>query len=313
MIDVLLATYNGEAYLPELLASLKSQTRTDWCLIVRDDGSTDGTISLIESWAKENTVKVRVLKDGRTRLGPCGNFSALLEASEAPYFMFCDQDDVWLPGKMALLLNAIRDVETRRGAQTPILAHSDLIIVDESLRPMHGSFWGEWGSHPSRWPSNRALILQNRVTGCALMGNGALRALSSPIPRTAAMHDWWVALVAVFAGELIELETPTVLYRQHGGNSVGAKSWKLTALFRRFLSDPFLAVKRTRSVISKTQDQASTFAERFCGKVDSEIIELCRAYASLRNRSIVERKLFFSRRKIWPNNLYRAGLFWLFV
>lgn len=313
MIDVLLATYNGEAYLPDLLESLEQQAYADWQLIVRDDGSTDGTLSIIEEWAKEHPGKVRVLRDGRSRLGPSASFGALMEASEAPYFMFCDQDDVWLPEKMTVLLNAVCDAEKRRGTHAPVLAHSDLILVDENRRPLGASFWRQQGTLPSSRHSHRGLILQNWVTGCALMGNGALRRHAFPIPQEAVMHDWWVAMVAAFAGELVELSTPTVLYRQHGGNSIGAKGWGVLDLLGRFFSEPFAAIERTRSVIRKTQAQAAVFANRFAAMVDAKTIDLCREYAALGKKGFWERKAFFVRRRLWPTNRYRAGIFWFFV
>ena len=313
MIDVLLATYNGEKHLAELLESLERQTCVDWQLIVRDDGSTDRTLSVIEAWAKDHPGKVRVLQDGRTRLGPSANFGALLEASEAPYFMFCDQDDVWLPDKMMLLLNAVRDAERQRGAHTPILAHSDLMVVDERRRPVSASFWRQQGTHPTSRHSHRGLILQNWVTGCALMGNIALRSLALPIPQEAVMHDWWVAMVAAFAGELVELNTPTVLYRQHGGNSIGAKGWGALDLLVRFLREPFASIERTRSVIKKTQSQAAVFANRFADTVDARTIDLCREYGAVGTKRVWERKAFLVRRGLWPPNRYRAGIVWFFV
>src|SRR5829696_7008565 len=94
--DILLATFNGARFLPEQLASIEAQTHGGWRLIVRDDGSDDGTRSIIEAFAERHGERVRFLRDGRSQLGACGNFAALLEASDAPYFMFCDQDDVWL-------------------------------------------------------------------------------------------------------------------------------------------------------------------------------------------------------------------------
>lgn len=312
MIDVLLATYNGAKHLPELLLSLERQTCPEWRLLVRDDGSTDGSLSLIEEWSKHRPQPVFILPGGG-RLGPRGNFAALLASSDAPYFMFCDQDDVWLPHKIALLHRAVLDAEARRGTKTPILAHSDLVVVDDQLRELNRSFWEQQGTSPASPHSDHTLLLQNRVTGCAVLGNASLRDAAMPIPNEAVMHDWWTALVASFTGELLEITTPTVLYRQHEMNTIGAKGWRAADLVRRLLNDPSAAVQRTRSVIQKTQRQAGAFADIFAGRIDAQVIDICREYSILSGKGFLERKVFLARRRLWPANRLRAAIFLCFV
>lgn len=314
MIDVLLATFDGEKYLPDLLASLERQTHPDWQLIVRDDESTDGTPSLIEDWAARQGDRVRILHDGRSRLGTCANFGAVLEASDAPYFMFCDQDDVWLPDKMTELLRSIRQAEEQRGTETPTLAHSDLIIVDEDLHELHRSSWRyqRLFKASSRHRRER-MILHNPIAGCATIGNAALRQAALPIPNEAYMHDWWVVLVAANLGNIVENPVPTMLYRQHGSNTIGAKSWNLSDVASRFVRNPAAAAERTRLVIEKTQRQAAAFAEIFMDRLDPETAELFSGYARLRDVSYWKRRLFFSRWRLWPDNWLRAATLWWFL
>lgn len=314
MIDVLLATYNGARYLPELLASLEHQTHSDWRLIVRDDGSTDGTLAVIEAWARQKGDSVRVLHDGVRGLGACANFAALLEASDAPYFMFCDQDDIWLPEKMSALLHSIRQVELRRGAETPVLAHSDLMLVDDSLSPLHKSFWNyQRVFNAFALDRSRQLILSNYVTGCASIGNAALRRAAQPIPTEAIMHDWWLALVSANLGEVVENHQRTVLYRQHGSNALGAKPWSLSGVAARFVQNPFAAAERTRSIIQRTQRQAAVFCEMFENRLDPEILELFHEYARLHDQPFWRRKTFFFSRRLWPSSFVQAATLWWFV
>src|SRR5437763_17125550 len=98
-VDILLATFNGAKYLPELLSSLEGQSRADWRLIVRDDLSSDASPAILDAFAERHAGRVDVLRDERGRLGSVANFAALMEVSAAPYFMFCDQDDIWLSSK----------------------------------------------------------------------------------------------------------------------------------------------------------------------------------------------------------------------
>jgi glycosyltransferase involved in cell wall biosynthesis len=312
-IDILLGTYNGAKYLPELLQSLERQTYRDWRLIVRDDGSTDETLTIVKTWAQTQRQPVEFASDGRGHLGPCGNFAALLTASDAPYFMFCDQDDAWLPHKLARLLELIRSVEARQRADLPIMAHSDLTVVDSQLRSIHPSFnrYSRIGtSSPERlW---RLIMASNVVIGCASIGNAALRRMALPIPPEAAMHEWWAALVAARFGEIAYLAEPTVLYRQHGLNAVGATSWSLPSIFMRLLRAPRLHLDKAESQIRRSQIQATAFASRFAGSLDEDTLALLHGYGNLAGKPIWHRKAFLLRNRIrGRNRVYSAMLLML--
>lgn len=310
-VDILLATFNGARYLPDLLQSLKHQTFTDWQLITRDDGSTDGTQAIIDSWVSVLGNKVKVLLKDDEGHGACSNFAALMAASKAPYFMLCDQDDVWLPDKIHELHKAALQAEEQGGSEVPVLVHSDLIVVDDHLREIHGSFW-RYQRLLSESTQNRGqlLILQNYVTGCSTMGNSALRRAALPIPKQAVMHDWWLALVAANLGKLVDHPTPTVRYRQHGGNVLGAKPWSLKGVVERFLQNPQAAVQRTRSMIQKTQQQAEVFVRIFSTRLSPRMADLFTEYSELENHSLWQRKTFLFRRKLWPGTMIRAASLW---
>jgi glycosyltransferase involved in cell wall biosynthesis len=95
-VDILLATYNGGEFLADQLASIERQTFSEWRLIVRDDGSTDNTVLILEEFRECYPDKVLLIEDLEHNLGPGRNFERLLGYSDAPYFFFCDQDDVWM-------------------------------------------------------------------------------------------------------------------------------------------------------------------------------------------------------------------------
>ena len=139
-LEILMATYNSADWIAPQLESILSQTYTDFRLLVRDEGSTDRTLELVETFAKRDPRVVVLPTDGRN-LGAIQNFSALLNVTEADYVMFADADDVWLPKKVELTLNAILEVERRGGSATPILVHTDLRIVGSQLEPLAPSFW----------------------------------------------------------------------------------------------------------------------------------------------------------------------------
>ncbi len=140
-IDILLATYNGAAFLNQQLGSVENQTHRNWRLIVRDDGSTDKTPGIIEAFRARHPDKVVVLRDDDGNLGLVRNFSRLMEHAGAGYVAFCDQDDVWKPEKLELSLQKMRSLETEHGPERPLLVVTDLSVVDEDLQVVHLSFW----------------------------------------------------------------------------------------------------------------------------------------------------------------------------
>lgn len=302
-IDILLATYNGATWLPALLESLESQTFQDWRLVVRDDGSGDNSLEIVSAWARQRHQPVKIIFDALGSLGACGSFGALLEHSRSPYFALCDQDDVWLPAKLAELLACMQRTEDRKDPATPIVAHSDLTVVDDQLRPLHPSFRAYKGFQTG--PDSRSLpktVLQNQVTGCATLGNAALRSAALPIPNGSMIHDWWLAMVATAFGEVIEHPLPLVLYRQHGENVIGARSWGPSALARRFARRPLAMITDARMHVSRSQERARAFVQRFAGRLDPEAERLLRAYASLNEHDIWHRKAFLLRSGMWTSS-----------
>jgi hypothetical protein len=313
-VDILLAVYNGAKFLPQQLESIESQSYSDWRLLVRDDASTDSSLAIIAEFAHRPVDRVRVVRDGRCRLGACGNFAALLEASDAPYFMFCDQDDVWLPEKIAALLHSLRQLEARRGSQTPLLVHSDLVLVDDALHVLHQSYWRYARLlDPSAKRAPARLMLRNYVTGCALIGNAALRRAALPIPPEARMHDWWVALVAAVLGDIAECQTPTVLYRQHQKNELGAQSRHPLALMWQFLRAPLAIAKTVRNDIEKAQLQAAA-CDRACRQsMPPEMSRAVAEFSQLHHRSFWRRKLFLPRYRLWPDYWLSSAICWWFL
>lgn len=222
-IAVVMPTYNGALYVEGQIRSLQRQDVTEWRLYVRDDGSSDGTRERVAALARVDR-RIKLLEGGQ-RLGAVGNFGALLAHARdqgAGYVFPCDQDDVWHPTKMSRALAAMVSLERARGPATPLLVHSDLEVVNEKLETIHPSFLQFQGlRHEARRPL-RILLVQNFVTGCASLLNRPLLELALPIPPICAMHDWWTALLAAAAGAIGFLSEPTLSYRQHEANEVGA-------------------------------------------------------------------------------------------
>ncbi|UFP95970.1 glycosyltransferase family 2 protein [Gloeobacter morelensis] len=298
-VEILLATYNGEPFLAEQLDSLRAQTWSDWQLQVRDDGSQDGTLTILKHYCGLDPRIVLVEPDGR-RLGACGSFAELLQRSRADYLMFCDQDDRWWPQKIATTLEAMRTAERTR-SRCPVLVHSDLAVVDAQMRPLSPSFWKYQSLDPHR-ARLQHLLVQNVVTGCATMINAPLRALALPIPVAAAvMHDWWLALVAAAFGQIASIERPLVDYRQHQRNRLGAKRFSAA-----YIVDRLGAIAEIRRSLLDTQRQAQAFLERYAERLDPATRILVADYADLARHNLLNRKVKILKHRYFKHNLART-------
>ena len=125
MIAILMATYNGEKYIETQLKSILCQTIRDWVLYIRDDGSTDRTLSVISKFIKKD-IRIKLVSDTVEHRGADNSFMWLLNKVNADYYMFCDQDDYWLPNKIENTISRMDSIEKERGESTPIIVHSDV-------------------------------------------------------------------------------------------------------------------------------------------------------------------------------------------
>ena len=299
-VDILMATYNGARFLHEQIRSILEQTHQDFRLLVRDDGSTDTTPSLLAEYVASRPGQIILPEQDARNLGPAGSFSALLQQTDANYVMFCDQDDVWLPDKVERILHRMKQIERQEGVERPILLHTDLVVADESLRTLSDSFWRYQRLDPRRGSAFSRLLVQNVVTGCACMLNRALVRKAAPIPPEARMHDWWVALVAAAFGRVECLPEATVIYRQHSSNALGAKRWGPSYVIGKALK--FFTVDGLARNLESTQQQAKAFFRRFGPELPPPQRQAVQAYAEIDQFGALRRRLLLLR-----HGIYKAG------
>ena len=217
-IAILLATYNGAKYIREQLDSLFQQSCDDFHLYIRDDGSKDDTLKIVEEYRQKFSDRITVLEDSQKHKGAAKSFMTLLQEADSDYYMFCDQDDIWLPTKVEKTLARMKEIE----GTAPVLVATDLKVVDEQLSPIKDSFNADlkidvFRKHPE------LICVRHVVTGCTMMFNRAAKEASLPMSPRATMHDEWVALSVHFKGGIISiLDETTILYRQHTSNTLGA-------------------------------------------------------------------------------------------
>ncbi len=235
MTDILLATYNGGAFLQEQLDSLYAQTDKEFHIIARDDGSTDDTKEILLRNKEDHPGMLSILPDGESTGNARDNFFCLLDESTAGYVMFCDQDDRWADTKIERTKSLMLESERKFGADTPLLVHTDLIVTDNAMDLIDMSLFHMQRLESSFNTLNR-MVAQNNITGCTVMIN---RKLKEMVRRgdNALMHDWWLGLIAAAFGHIVFLPESTVFYRQHDENEVGAKDVRSGEYFRSKLAD----------------------------------------------------------------------------
>jgi glycosyltransferase involved in cell wall biosynthesis len=302
-INILMATYNGEKYLAEQLESLQAQTYQDWTLYVRDDGSQDNTLDILRRYALQDS-RISILDNNGERLGACGNFSFLMEQSlDAEYVMFCDQDDVWMPDKIQLTLEAMLDLEAKYG-NMPLMIYTDLQVVDDRLNTIANSFLAYQSIDPKR-NNLHDILVTNPVAGCTALLNRVLVKLAAPIPTDALGHDCWCSLVASAFGKLEHLSKPLIYYRQHGRNDVGAYSFNFRYIAKRTLSIIDLSSNKLRATMIRSIIQAKSFLSRYSGKLDVDSLHIIQMYTALLEDTFWERRIKIIKYKFFRHGLVR--------
>jgi len=256
MISIALCTYNGGTYLTEQLESIAGQTLPPDEVVVCDDGSTDDTLEVIEAFSGWAAFPVRLYRNP-VRLGAIANYSRAVGLCRGDYVSLCDQDDRWYPDKLELTMKCMSRAEESHGKETALLVHSDLQVVDENGKTVSGSLMALQKIHHVEYEPLKTLLVQNFVTGCTVLLNRPLIEAALPVSEQALMHDWWFALVAAMSGRLIFLPVPTISYRQHSRNTVGAK---------KFLSGKNAArlakIEQLEITIARTVRQGQALKER---------------------------------------------------
>jgi glycosyltransferase involved in cell wall biosynthesis len=217
-VSVALTTFNGERFIDEQLRSIAAQEPPPSELVIGDDGSTDRTLARIESSLAGATFPVRVLSGGH--VGLRRNVERVIEACRAPVIALSDQDDVWLPGRLASISDAFADPAVT-------LWHSDADLIDEEGQSLDARLWDRIGLTPATRQSIsdgtalRRLLYGMTVTGATMAFRSSIRAAVLPLPDELEgsdhlfLHDGWIAVIAALLGTVVPDERVFTLYRQH--------------------------------------------------------------------------------------------------
>ena len=307
MITIIMAVYNGQEYIREQLESLKDQTYTEWRLVIRDDRSSDKTAEIVKKFSDEVEQEV-IFKVNEKPSGSAKNNFALLinDAKESDYVMFCDQDDIWKKDKIEITFNKMKQVEERYGRDFPLLVHGDVEVIDENGNINADSMFEM--SHINADSKLPQILIQNHVTGCTMMCNKKLIAGISEYASSEyiIMHDYLAALYASVFGKIEVIKKPLLSYRQHSGNSVGAKNNNTPVYLLKRLAN---GRKSYKEAMETSRNQVKFFVEIYREELAAEKYckeyELMSGYASLGSRAKLYRIMFYKKNHIWKNGTIR--------
>ncbi len=267
-VAVLLSTFNGEKYLQEQLDSLLGQTHSDWVVIWRDDGSSDDSSGIMRRFGQTvGDHRCIELADTQRHIGATRSYMALLRAAaDFPLVAFADQDDVWLPEKLA------RAAASLRGATDtfPALYCARQIVADAKLRPVGQSM------RLRRAPRFPDSLVENVAAGCTIVLNrSAVALINNTSPPESSVHDWWCYIVvSAAAGRIIVDDVPVILYRQHEGSAIGlAPSYPVRAV-RALRRGPHEFVRRFEAHVAALQRHGHLLPPTACRKLDAIAVAL---------------------------------------
>ena len=297
-LSILLATYNGEKYLSAQLDSLLSQSYSDFVIYISDDYSTDGTQNVINDYAAKYPDKIIDLNNKEHFGCAKKNFFNLVDKVDSDIYMFCDQDDVWLPNKIEDTLRIYNNLSAA-DKKKPVLVHTDLKVVDGELNIINRSFFDhmQMKRNVSNWQN---YTVQNYVTGCTMLINKPLADLYKLNKQflnadNILMHDYFFAFLASLLGRVEFLDEATMLYRQHGNNSVGAKDVRSV---KYALNKLKLSTKNNSEIVNGQLQTAEILKLLNESNCDSEIIKILTEYSELSKKSKIQKLSFIKKHKL---------------
>ncbi|MBY4973680.1 glycosyltransferase family 2 protein [Streptococcus suis] len=295
-VNILMSTYNGQEFLAEQICSIQSQTFTDWTLLIRDDGSKDRTRDIIADFVQQDSRIHFINPDSTENLGVIKSFHALVQYQRADVYFFSDQDDVWIPDKLQVTLEATQAYP----AEQPLMVYTDLKVVNQDLQVMNESMVRSQSHH-----ANTELVqelTENTVTGGTSMINHALAELWT-VTDDILMHDWYLALLATAFGKLVYIDQPTELYRQHAENVLGART--LSKRFRKWIR-PHVLFSVYWDLIRNSQKQASHLLALPLTPVDRNLVE---AFVTIMDKPMIERYRILKKYGLKKNKAFHTLVF----
>ncbi len=276
-LNVLLSTYNGEKYLREQLDSLAEQELRPTKILIRDDGSTDGTLTILDEYSKKHDFISYYIGEN---LKPARSFWNLIEnAEEADYYALCDQDDVWFKGKLKRAVELLEKEDNN----IPLLYCSKYTLTDKDLNPIDSDV-----SSLYNFSDFAHALIYHTAPGCTFVFNEAARKkiLEYDVNKEyCVIHDAIIHKVVTLFGKMILDNESHMYYRQHGDNQIGMNANVVKTFIGRVNRFLFGNIKHYRS------DTAKSLLRVYGEDCDRESRELIDIVANYMNNDKLKREL----------------------
>lgn len=261
MISVAMCTYNGERFLSEQLKSIFSQTYPPDEIIICDDCSKDHTVQLARSLLTQWNGKWKIVRN-KKNLGFRKNFEQAIQLCRGDIIFLSDQDDVWMPEKIETVMKLFRE------KPNVILAFHDAELVDVNLEIIEPSFWNLLEFEPSYFEHSdySQLIVHNVVQGSACAFRKELVHYAYPFSEE-AVHDEWLALVALSVGDIWPIRNKLLKYRQWGKNAIGVRKTSIGHKIKKYFFSMEKAVDMHRQYILKKNTINKEWIRRYENKI----------------------------------------------
>lgn len=298
LIHIVLATYNGERFIREQLDSILEGTADDFSIEVCDDGSTDGTLEIVREYAGQYEC-IRI-HENEKNLGYARNFIEGIKRSGSPYIMLCDQDDIWMPDKIARTLKAMKSLEEecRRGDGCPLLVFTDAINYEDGTGKELGSFHQNSRLNVDKTDPAH-LLMENKCIGCTVMVNAAIIPYLETVPEEIRVHDWWLALICSCFGKIGYLPETTLQYRQHHDNMIGGSG------FFSYVKNRIINLKKQRAVLEQTFAQGKAFYLLFRDRLGEKEKRAVQGFSQMEEAGPLRRRWYVVRFGFYKSGLMR--------
>ena len=307
-VTIVMSVYNAEKYLEQQLQSLTIQTYQSWRLLVRNNGSNDQTLSILEQFQNQHSKeRVHIVNTTKNINKVYKSFAMLVDQVNTHYIMLCDGDDFWLPEKIKDAVNAISNMEDIHSSEVPLLYHTDLTLVDHNLSPTSISMWRAQRLNPKRKRAIKCLI-HNHAIGNTFIFNQALKEKAKLRPESLIMHDVFYLIIASLYGVVSSSERSHMLYRQHGNNICGGvQFYRLNNLQNKF-HPAYIQL-----AIEQKCELAGQILTLHGSKMKSSDVEAFKDIASIPTSSWLMKRIYVLKHRAFMNGFLRNIALLLFL
>tara|TARA_Y100000296_G_scaffold86642_2_gene127129 strand:+ start:1249 stop:2181 length:933 start_codon:yes stop_codon:yes gene_type:complete len=306
-VQILLATYNGEIYLPEQIESLLGQDYGNFEILIRDDGSQDRTQVILNDYAERYPEIITIIPSTFSTGSAKSNFRELMHECDADYIFWADHDDIWDTKKLRAMLSEMERLEDG-DTSNPVFVFSDAQVIDADGNTIFESYFAMKKVDPAvGYRLSNSLICTSSL-GCASSINRAMLEYCKDVPEGVTGHDWYAHILALVFGRVSVLREPLIKYRVHGSNSSNPSEVSIANYANRGGKAAFVR----RGVRLRIQ-QAECIATQYGEQMSADNLKVFQTFLSIRHSGFLSKRYILVRNRFLYSDFLRNVATFLFV